>query len=337
MAIKFFKVTSLPAQLEPNGLYFVQGAAGNLMDVYMATSTGMAGFKVLGSAELSAAIADYDAGGAAKLAAAFELALAGDVGGSVQIDGSGNVSLTATLATVEGAAGTYQTVTVDGKGRVTGGRDLTAADLPQELTSNTSGNAATATLAAEASKVTNALTINGEEFDGSATKAFTLIAASEKAAVNGVATLDEAGKVPAAQLPSYVDDVLEADSFAELPVAGERDKIYVTIDDGSVYRWTGSTYIKISDSVSTSDTADTLATARNIGVTGDATGQASFNGSADAVFAITLKDTGTAGEQDAIVTTDAAGRVVSSRALELTDLPAGIISTGIDFAAPAQW
>jgi hypothetical protein len=54
------------------------------------------------------------------------------------------------------------------------------------------------------------------------------------------------GKVPSAQLPSYVDDVLEYANFAALPATGETGKIYVTLDDNSQYRWSGSAYIDFS-------------------------------------------------------------------------------------------
>ena len=63
---------------------------------------------------------------------------------------------------------------------------------------------------------------------------------------NGIATLDGTGKVPASQLPSYVDDVIEAANFAALPVSGETSKIYVVLDTNKTYRWTGSTYVEIS-------------------------------------------------------------------------------------------
>jgi hypothetical protein len=55
-----------------------------------------------------------------------------------------------------------------------------------------------------------------------------------------------AGKVPSSQLPSYVDDVVEVANFAALPVTGETGKIYVTIDTGFIYRWTGSVYVQIA-------------------------------------------------------------------------------------------
>lgn len=53
------------------------------------------------------------------------------------------------------------------------------------------------------------------------------------------------GKVPASQLPSYVDDVLEFADFASLPVTGEAWKIYVTTDTNNTYRWTWTTYVQI--------------------------------------------------------------------------------------------
>lgn len=69
----------------------------------------------------------------------------------------------------------------------------------------------------------------------------------------GAATLDNAGKVPAAQLPSYVDDVIEAADYASLPATGETGKIYVTLDDRRTYRWSGSVYVEISASPGSTD------------------------------------------------------------------------------------
>ena len=72
-------------------------------------------------------------------------------------------------------------------------------------------------------------------------------------AVEGVATLDESGKVPASQLPSYVDDVLEYDNLAAFPSSGEVGKIYIALDTGKTYRWSGSIYVEISAGPATSD------------------------------------------------------------------------------------
>jgi hypothetical protein len=72
------------------------------------------------------------------------------------------------------------------------------------------------------------------------------IPASEKGAANGVATLNAEGKVPATQLPSYVDDVEEYADLAGLPATGEVGKIYVALDTNITYRWSGSVYVKIT-------------------------------------------------------------------------------------------
>jgi hypothetical protein len=65
---------------------------------------------------------------------------------------------------------------------------------------------------------------------------------------NGLATLDISGKVPSSQLPSYVDDVLEYADLATFPLTGETGKIYVALDNGKTYRWSGSAYVEISPS-----------------------------------------------------------------------------------------
>lgn len=81
------------------------------------------------------------------------------------------------------------------------------------------------------------------------------VATSALGAANGVATLDGAGLVPAVQLPSYVDDVIEVADVASLPVTGEAGKIYITIDTDPVkqWRWSGSAYAEISSSPGSTD------------------------------------------------------------------------------------
>ena len=74
---------------------------------------------------------------------------------------------------------------------------------------------------------------------------------------NGLAQLDSGGKVPSAQLPSYVDDVVEVANFAALPGTGETGKIYVTLDDNKTYRWSGSAYVEISASLALGETSAT--------------------------------------------------------------------------------
>jgi len=84
------------------------------------------------------------------------------------------------------------------------------------------------------------------------------VQSSEVGAANGVASLDSAGKVPAAQLPSYVDDVVEGyyydgaffeDEEHTTPITGETGKIYVDLTTDKSYRWSGSVYTEISQSI----------------------------------------------------------------------------------------
>lgn len=70
---------------------------------------------------------------------------------------------------------------------------------------------------------------------------------------NGLVKLDSGGKVAAAQLPAYVDDVLEYANAAALPGSGTTGIIYVTIDNNKTFRWSGSVYVEISPSPGTTD------------------------------------------------------------------------------------
>ena len=65
------------------------------------------------------------------------------------------------------------------------------------------------------------------------------------------------GKVPSAQLPAYVDDVLEYANLAAFPVTGESGKIYVALNTNLTYRWSGTAYVEISKSIALGETADT--------------------------------------------------------------------------------
>lgn len=126
-------------------------------------------------------------------------------------------------------AGTHTKITYDTKGLVTGGTDLSASDIP----------------------------------DLSAT----YIAVSTKGQANGVAELGSDGKVPTAQLPSFVDDVIDSyivsgstaltSGWLSATEGGsaltpETGKIYVVLTAGDyqnkTYRWSGSTYVEISAS-----------------------------------------------------------------------------------------
>ena len=71
------------------------------------------------------------------------------------------------------------------------------------------------------------------------------------------ANLSDNGKVPANQLPSYVDDVLEYGTFNTFPTTGEDGKIYVAQDTDLTYRWSGTRYVEISQSLALGETSST--------------------------------------------------------------------------------
>ena len=120
---------------------------------------------------------------------------------------------------------------------------------------------------------TNIKTINNESILGSGDITITAsgisaIPSSEKGANNGVAELDENGKVPSSQLPAFVDDVVEAyydavtDRFYEestfttviTPASG---KSWVDIPANKSYRWTGSVYVRVDEGVQLGETSST--------------------------------------------------------------------------------
>ena len=143
---------------------------------------------------------------------------------------------------------------------------------------------------------------------------------SEKGVANGVATLDGSGKVPQAQLPGYLDDVLEYATYVGFPGIGTAGIIYIDMSNGKQYRWSGSAYastgggavdsvagktgvvILVKDDVGLSNvdnTADSakavlsatkLTTARAIALTGGVTGTANFDGTAGVSIATVVED-----------------------------------------------
>ena len=97
---------------------------------------------------------------------------------------------------------------------------------------------------------------------------------AKRGVANGIASLDGDGKVPASQLPSYVDDVLEgyyvdethfAEKYIEdAPVyyTPEKGKIYVDISEdtehsGKTYRWSGTKYSVISETLALGEVTGT--------------------------------------------------------------------------------
>lgn len=92
------------------------------------------------------------------------------------------------------------------------------------------------------------------------------ISMAQKGAANGVAELDATGKVPAGQLPGFVDDVIEGylsggklykEEAHTTEIAGEAGKIYVDIHTEKTYRWSGTAFRVISETIALGETSTT--------------------------------------------------------------------------------
>lgn len=179
---------------------------------------------------------------------------------------------------------------------------------------------------------------------------------SLKGAASGLAELDANGKVPAAQLPSYVDDVIEAyksgadfyeDSAhtAAKKITGESGKIYVDLHTNVTYRWSGTAYVEISASLALGETDSTAYRgdrgkiayehSQSAHARTDATatagstnnGKIKINGSDVTVYTHPAYAAKTSGLYK--ITVDATGHVSAAAAVEKGDITAlGIPGTG---------
>lgn len=245
-------------------------------NVYVGTTTGNVHINPTGGT------ADQ----ASKLSTPRQFSASGDASApAVQFDGTQNVELVLTLANIAALTpGTYTKVTVDQKGRVTAGQTIEVSDLPSIPSTKITGlgTAATANTGTQQGNVPVVqadgkllasllpdlsgtyvpitTTINGKPLSAAVTLTADdvgAIPATQKGQAGGVAELDSTGKVPAAQLPSYVDDVVEYDSQSDFPETGEDGKIYIAKDTNLTYRWSGTQYVEISASLALGETEST--------------------------------------------------------------------------------
>lgn len=95
---------------------------------------------------------------------------------------------------------------------------------------------------------------------------YTPLNQSLKGSADGLAELDSNGKVPSSQLPSYVDDVIEGylsggkfykESAHTTEISGESGKIYIDLSTEKTYRWSGSTFVVISETLALGETSST--------------------------------------------------------------------------------
>ena len=89
---------------------------------------------------------------------------------------------------------------------------------------------------------------------------------SLKGSANGLAELDANGKVPSSQLPSFVDDIIEGylsggkfykESTHTTEITGETGKIYIDLATNKTYRWSGSAFVVVSETLALGETSST--------------------------------------------------------------------------------
>lgn len=140
---------------------------------------------------------------------------------------------------------------------------------------------------------------------------------------------DSAGnkKIPSSYLPSYVDDVLEGylynskfyeDTAHTKEITAEAGKIYTDLSTNKIYRWSGSQYTVISDTLAIGETTGTayegskgaaLAAAAFAKVTGDATNTLTFKNTAgDTLVSFTVNNVKNANS----ATYDSAGHSINN-------------------------
>ena len=124
------------------------------------------------------------------------------------------------------------------------------------------------------------------------------------------------GRVPASQLPGFVDDVLEFADLASFPVPGQSGKLYVATDTNLTYRWTGLAYVSVGGNGSLA-----LGVTSSTAYRGDQ-GKAAFDYSQ--VGHVPLSNVGTAtGNVLALVDVDGSPGLPAIDGSQLTNLPAG--------------
>jgi phage-related tail fiber protein len=298
------------------------------------TATANKILKLDGSAKLPASItgnADGNAATATKLATARNIAITGDLAWNLNFDGSANVTAAGTLSNTGVTASTYRSVTVDAKGRVTGGTNpTTIADygltdavstadvvtvaaankilkldanskLPANITGNADGTAANATKLATA----RSIAITGDmtwsvSFDGSAN--VSAIGTLKNTGTPGTytkVTTDAQGRVTAGSNPTTLAGYGISDgspSNHNHTLDSLSNVTITTKATGDLVKWNGSAWVNFAPTYISGNQTITL--------TGDVTGTGTTS------IVTSLANVGTAGTYTK-VTTDEHGRVTA--------------------------
>ena len=216
---------------------------------------------------------------------------------TVTTDTSGNIIISSTNSTYSSLKNPYA-LTVSLNGTSQGAYDGSAAKLIN-VTASSVGAYTKAEVDSAVAKKANS----------SHTHAAADITSVNASAITGV--------IDAKNLPSFVDDVIEgyyssskfyktrgSDGVYATEITGESGKIYVNLNDNKTYRWSGSAFVVISETIALGETSTTAYQGDRGKVAYD---HASAHGSA---FASGLYK----------ITTNAAGHVTAATAVVKTDI-----------------
>jgi hypothetical protein len=274
-----------------------------------------------------------------KFTTARTITLGGNVVGSASFDGSQDITISASLSNSGVSAGSYgspsliATFSVDASGRITNAsnvalnansdnafstlvkRDSSGNFSATSITANLVGNADTATALKTPRNITLSGSLSGSAtFDGSTDANITVTLANSGVAAGifgsntliPVVTVDSSGRITNAQ-----NVALNANSDNAPSTLVQRDA-------SGNFAATSITANLVGNVTGNADTATTLKTSRKIIISGSLTGNASFDGSADANIAVTLANSGvTSGTYGSntivpVITVDASGRITNA-------------------------
>ena len=151
----------------------------------------------------------------------------------------------------------------------------------------------------------------------------TLTVTNKTVTLPNYAELNNDGVIPQHMLPSYVDDVLEYTSLSAMPKPGETGKIYVDLSNNKTYRWGGTEYAEISESLALGETSSTA----YAGDKGKAN-RKDINEILDGTKTVKKAESATTAESaDTATTATSAGKLSSQKTLTVSGDVSGSVST----------
>lgn len=300
----------------------VKVAAAGTADKVVLDVDGVAGIDKVSAAKIDGVVAE-----AAKTTHAVTM-------GTKSFDGSADVTFTADDLPLPEKVVTnekYGTDAVAGAVKSSIEQDQVSIGTDGKMTVNDISASKIKGSVASAAKVDHTVTLGDKTFDGSADVTFTvddLPLPDDLVRKGDIGTATAAGLVKSSdskdQVAIAADGTMTLNTVSGTKVEGAVAEATNAAKFGGVAAadvFVADAETNLTSKVKSAASADQLKEAKNISITGDATGSASFDGSADASIAMTLADSGVTAGSYAKVTVDAKGRVTAGADLEAADIP----------------